>query len=570
MAERKFVPCGPGQSFFRLIDAITGTDAFSGQPRSTLHRICTLMRKMEAQTVVVEAVDSDTQESDRVSEELQSIETRLGRNVIHEPVWKLTFVRSEVSDGGVLSEVADHDFLGYAILINLQLAQDMRRPYVYESIIREPGRLQLAGRDSWEWQPLLNNYMHVGRSFGCSVGSGMEYSLEGSYFCQQNGITSVCAHACAAMVVNNCMQTEQIVTCQDVNRLLNIDHRIRMLHTDWGCNDRAAQKGLSIMELELVFRSFGLTPYTVEFSDPVRYFREFLYGFVESACPAVLAFTTTDVEGHVWEHVVPVFGHTLNSDSWFPGAFANYAIGFVDRRYLSTLDWVADFIVHDDNYGMYFCLPGHAFRPEGRQDRGMRFMPFAGIGVYRAEAGVRLLGYQAELLAVGALGQVLEGFARDKNVPFPSYYLFHLLPRVLEGLAVSRSTLVRCEQNLDHLQERDNRGCSLSEDERSALAHRLADLSHVWLVEVTEQDLYIGNKAKVIDVLVDPRIEYDEEKAQTDGPYGVVLIRFPGFAMAPVLPAPRPPEYLVAAQLSVEGHLPLFTFGGRRAASTVW
>ena len=58
--------------------------------------------------------------------------------------------------------------------------------------------------------------------------------------------------------------------------------------------------------------------------------------------------------------------------------------------------------------------------------------------------------------------------------------------------------------------------------------------------------------------------------SETEGPYGVILIRFPGFALAPVSPALRSSEYRVATQLSVEGHLPLFTFGGRRADSTVW
>jgi hypothetical protein len=148
------------------------------------------------------------------------------------------------------------------------------------------------------------------------------------------------------------------------------------------------------MELQAVFRNFGFSTYRLNLrpeENRGRY-RDFLYSFVESGYPAVLSFTTSgDEEGPI-PHVVPVFGHTLNSDSWFPTAFAGYVGRAVeDKPYLSTLDWVADFIVNDDNFGMYFSLPTHTFRPEGHPDPGMNFRPLDAIGIYPLVRDVRLL-----------------------------------------------------------------------------------------------------------------------------------------------------------------------------------
>ena len=55
-------------------------------------------------------------------------------------------------------------------------------------------------------------------------------------------------------------------------------------------------------------------------------------------------------------HVVPIIGHTLNTDSWQPEADIQYKRK-VDLHFRSVSAWVDNFIIHDDNFGMYLCYP---------------------------------------------------------------------------------------------------------------------------------------------------------------------------------------------------------------------
>ena len=270
MDQIQVMDCSYGKSFFRFID-----DFWRAKRIPAIHRLCTLMRKMKARSVIVEEMEPGLKEWEPVAIELKSIEKRLGR-AVPARVCKLTFVLAE--KGAVeagLDSLRDNDFIGYARVVNLDLGNGIIRSYIFESIVRELGRpTNVCGGDV-TWYPLLNNYLHVKKDFTCNVGigkhseKGKEYKLPGSFFCQQNAITSVCAHAAAAMVLNNCKEVGHIVTCEEVNRHLGIDQETRMLHVSswlpWAENDYATQPGLTRWELEALFRRFGFRAYPVGF-----------------------------------------------------------------------------------------------------------------------------------------------------------------------------------------------------------------------------------------------------------------------------------------------------------------
>lgn len=527
--------CSPGHSFFKFIDDVWPDVPPGVQPRYTLHRICTLMRRMRAQRVIIEDLDPEAREWGRIFTELQAIRKRVGRNLPSVIVRKFTFTQSQFNDVERIGALPEEDLLGYAILITIEFGPSSFHSYILESVIRAPGRrVEVPGRDE-PWEPILNNYLHVKKSFPCHIGTDAkpmrEYNLVGSFFCQQNQITGVCAHACAAMVLNNCKELAGIVTSEDINRIVGIDHENKMLNTDWASNSRGTHEGLSEIEIQAVLQSWGFEVTRLTFGQgDIGNYREFLYGFVESGYPALLGFTTA-----VSHHIVPVLGHTLNSDSWAPQAFAGYvgeAIG--DRKYLSTLDWVADFLVHDDNLGMYFCLPGHSFRPEGRPNPAGRFTPTVGIGVFPQGSRVSLHSYQAEDLAFLRLTEVYNFFQASGTMPFVSYYPIHLYPQVsYKRTAVLRAFLVTQDQYLRHLCEKDSEDVQLTEAERTIITEQVQGHSRFWLVEVTEPELYVGNRSKVVDVLIDHTIDYVSARACAGTSAGVILMRFPGFALWP-------------------------------------
>ena len=72
------------------------------------------------------------------------------------------------------------------------------------------------------------------------------------------------------------------------------------------------------------------------FNNPNLEYNDFAYKYIESRCPVLLVFFT-DNRGR---HVVPILGHTLNSDMWRPEAKTAYSpISRLDQ-YKPASSWV--------------------------------------------------------------------------------------------------------------------------------------------------------------------------------------------------------------------------------------
>jgi len=92
------------------------------------------------------------------------------------------------------------------------------------------------------------------------------------------------------------------------------------------------------------------------------------------------------------------------------------------------------------------------------------------------------------------------------------------------------------------------------------------NIPNVWLVEVTEPDLFVGNHAKVMDVLLNPKVKpaiqnfskKDESFELTKET--VLLIRLPQKTIIPK-PESKSGEWESISGWEVEGHFPLFCHG---------
>jgi hypothetical protein len=399
-----FNDCRAGYSFFQTIDSVWGE--LNG--KNTLNRICTIMRSMKVETLIVEELSKTCPEWGRFKQEEAAIITRLGGLVKRIEAVKLTFTRKHAPNKLVLTELAkaarrgdDDPFLGYAIVVNITLKGGVWS-YIFESVVRELGNWN----DKGKWQPLPYHYLHIKKRFMGEVGSET-YEIEGTYFRQQNSITNVCAHSCTVMMLNNASLPLGIVTAEDVNRLLGYDHVKRKFRVDEGCigymEDLPA--GPDIPQLKGVFKHYGYEPDLLQFDEPdkQRKFRSFLYGFVESRFPAMLTFGSYDgIPDKEIGHVVPVVGHTLNFNSWLP-ATSSYIAGNWSDKHHSPLGWVDDLIIHDDNHGMQFSLPAHAFKPATNPDRNDNLTPREAMGIFPQSYNVKMLGNVAESVAASII-----------------------------------------------------------------------------------------------------------------------------------------------------------------------
>jgi hypothetical protein len=554
--------CDSSSSLFKLVDEIW-KGPFGNE---TFHRICTMTRHMGVKFAVVELIDKTFVEHAKISEEIAAIEMRLSGKVSTE-IYKVTFLKSAVKNENDVLSVLDNDFLGYAIIINLTVNSGATKSYIFESIIRDLSSVEISSPQKGKPGPPSNHFLHVKKAFTCSVLKNHPYKiLQGTFFCQQSSITSVCAHACALMMLNNCTEVSTLITFEDINHLLGIDHlnRMQTVHSRYGNNERATHEGLTSLELEKVFKHFGFVPYRQTFENiKQRYFREFIYGFIESGYPALLTFTTISPNNDLSAHVVAVVGHTLNAHSWLPSAFAHYAGTFdPEKPYLSTLGWINDLLVHDDNFGMQLCLPAHSFKPEDYPDPGIGFTPTEAIGIFPQTKNVRLLSHNAERIASGILYQIFSMFYEEGKLPKENYYLSHLQKHILDPYTrtvVLRTSLVERSDYLEHLRLPDHSGKCYSDATRDKILKALDKFERIWLVEVTEPDLYVGNLSKVIDIILNP--EFDPNQSNVDFRKALIMLRFPEFLMLPTKFNPESIDYSVDGPLEIDEHLPLIQVG---------
>src|SRR5438876_587176 len=257
-----------------------------------------MMRWMCAHSVIIEHVDNSHEEYERIFEEIAAIEKRLASSISHK-VYKLTFLQLKVTDNDAMelnktkvTDAGNSDFLGYAIVINLTIRGRLKRSYIFEAIIRDLSPGENFGRNALLPIKVPSHYLHVKKLFNCFVlAKAKNYQIAGTFFRQQNSITNVCAHACVLMMLNNCKESVALITCEDINRIIGMDHENRALviNEQYGSNDHATEEGISTWELcKKVFPHFGFKTDNYDQKD----FREFLYGFIESGYPALLTFST--------------------------------------------------------------------------------------------------------------------------------------------------------------------------------------------------------------------------------------------------------------------------------------
>jgi hypothetical protein len=482
---------------------------------------------MGVRTTVIEE-DLPKDELSRLTEETIEIQKRLGACCKDIAVRKFTFVRKDIKDEATLSTIQEDSFLGYAILVTVTIgAKKKRWSYIFEAVVREIESL----RGSSTWICVENQYLHVKRQFRCEVGS-QSYTIHGSYFRQQNSITNVCGHACICMMLNNVPDAIGIVSAEKINRCLGIDQTVTArrfrLQTIIGreTNCEAGElRGLSTKQMQSAFETEGFRTYQIRVDtlEQKRSFRAAIYGFIESRFPAFVAFNVpAGSEGEQGQHVFTVVGHTLSPHSWLSKEY-NYTTR--KPEYLSSLAWIDQFVIHDDNYGMQFTFPAHAFSSIEQED------PCSveeGLGIYPKKYRIEMRSEFTTAIAA----DYLRALCRDSggDVFRENDYTKRFLQsdgRSLRSDLVLRPVLIEWQRYL--AQHLSNDGGDIEETRRFIDNYRNAGLEYVWLVEVTESDLFVGNQSKLVDVLLNPQFRVRKEGAEPEITEGaLVLIRTPG------------------------------------------
>ena len=483
------IDCRRPYSFY--FDLIVSVWKSPTQPSSNLplHRICTLARKMGAQSIIMESATSIP----NVREEIDDFDAANGGGGSAEAI-AITFFSKFLGEES-LEDLNPSELLGQVIVINYKSSgsQSFSHTYVYESKFRLPEVKLSSGKTT----KLLNNYVHCGRSLDITV-EGATYSLHGVYYAQQNQITSVCAHACLKMSLNTVGAIGLDVTTRSINQLLSTTPPV---------------SGLQISQVEQVISNSGHEPviYNCSAGSPDEYL-QVLHSILDSGFSALLVFTT---KGGI-EHVVYVCGHTLNTDEWHPQALPAYS-GAPSAQYYAMTAWVDHLIVHDDNFGPYYSLSSKSFVVD--PDVQAKWI----IGILPMK--VTTLPLIGQLLSTVYLSHVLP-WAKSANIASGRWFDY-----MASGnwKLVMRTTLMERDRYISHLanlQAHDRTRLTNNE----VIAYKYLPDSF-WCTEFTLPNLFTGNRAKLGEVFIDA-FQYDKTK-----PLNSVLgMRGPSFMVLPHSP----------------------------------
>lgn len=514
-----------GHSYFDLIKKYWRATNKYGVNR-TFHRLCSLMRKMDAQSVFIEHISDYSPE---LLEEKAAIDTYYRRNIKVE-VFRFTFLSDEILSIDKLIDLPDDKFLATATLINFKDLNNKWHSYIYESIVCRPKLSNTL---------LLNNYIHIRKDFHCSIDLGNKkirsFKINGTFFCQQNGITSVCAHVSLCMLINNMDKKGIKFTAERINKILGIDHINQKV---------GGARGLSEAQMIQVLEGAGLNVAWQNFFDnPSIDYAEYLYSFMEGGCPALLFFTTKHLNENAAIddfplHVVPVIGHTLNSDIWEAEAELAYKRS-VTFNYRPASEWVDHFIFHDDNFGMYLCLPTDSLRKITIPKHDPILRAYSAIVV--TPISVHTHPGEAEYAGASFLRRLLEQLPINLGI-----WLKRLADTSIP--MVIRTMLMSKEKYKKHLiDEEDFKGEKFKDSEIATMTNNLP--RHFWLCEISTPDIYTANKHKILDF-----IYVCNKKTNITGEdlhNRWIQIRLPGACYFNT----RPPS---AIRLSVKSHYPLY------------
>jgi hypothetical protein len=440
-------------SNFLFVDARYGSDP-------VMRRILSLARKFDYQSLLIEEIEEAS--CALLVEENAARRSRrpdFKKSLVH----RLSFFKTPAGQ-----TPGAEDFCGYVVYKRDEFADDPRQlSHVFECVMP-------LFRDAAD-----NNFVHTVRTYQVNTHAG-KFEVSGVLYAQQNDVTVVCAHV-ALRTALSVMLPEGDVTYARLNALVGVNHTTRKV---------GGGVGLRPDDLETVFNSLSVNFQKLVHEPsknlllPTEFQRD-LYGFVESGCPALMGFELDQAKPGAAapeRHVIPVFGHTFNDDTWLPDAHRAYFGGGLS--YYPSENWLSSFVVHDDNFGPYYCLPRSFLKKESlRIIYGLR-TEAAPLSAVEAEA----VGFDY-LRAITKTMPIRHEDWYDRFVVFAQC-----------GWLVLRTLVVRKLDYIAHLGSiQDWEGVGMEGDRQNAIANRLPE--SFWIVEASAPELFPSSRRKFGEVL---------------------------------------------------------------------
>jgi hypothetical protein len=455
-------PLKPPFSFFNFIE-----DHFGDY--DSLRRVFSLARSSDSETLVLERIPPAGIIAEE-NEDLLLLHTDYrNTDLLRLSFWKKAFTAH------LATELSSDDLIGYAIF----------------------KRDELVGKaiDSWHvFEAVFAKYPHdhncVPRPHTYSLTIGKQpFAIRGLLYCQQNTLNKACAQVALRSLLSRLLPDGDI-SYRQINRIAK--------SVDDGFQPGA---GLSVPQIRAIFTELEIKFNDVDYStlEPaMRHdlpYQKYAYAGLESGGGALVGFRLTGRElRQEAKHIIPIYGHTFNKDTWAPDADVAYFRIGENVGYVPSESWTSSFLSHDDNFGPNYCIP--------RLYIGNDNVDYV-VELFRP--GVLYSGVLAEALALNILYSLLPSLDGAKN-----RWISRLLIWTSRQRVVFRAQAVTAKEYSEHLRNlRDWEGNEENPELCDTLEQEMPTM--IWAVEISTPQLFPANERKLGEIVLDATQTLDME-----------------------------------------------------------
>jgi len=492
-----------------------------------LQRIFAQARNHDVKTIIIENI----RHSSEIKKEDANLQIRKSlkcNNFVKSEVHRLSFFKNHIRNSVVadLSKCTNADFIGYVIFKINFFENGEIVSNVYESVII-PSKYP-------------NNYIHTKNTYELKI-CDYKFTIAGTLYNQQNALTNVCAHATLKTLLSS-LKYDTIISHEQINEILDIDHTNNT-------NNAGKTKGLQSCQIEKVLGAFQLRKYG--FSEtPTKLpksliFQRYLYSSIESGQIALLGFRLRmkkqkNVDAKEPCHIVPVIGHTFNQDAWVPNADESYFKIGKSISYFPSYSWTSSLIIHDDNFGSYYCIP-------------WKYLEKEHVELFYGIISENIVHDPIEIEPIG------ERMFQDIILEFTKLninahiWLKRLCKYTLANHFVLRTLLldkVTYIKSLKNSKDWENNNISKSAIETAS--ELLPD--RFWLIEISVPQLYATNKRKLAEIFI-RNTNYTPKEENIDWST-FIFARVPSFF---VIYEGLPETKFSFYRNGIEDHIPLYS-----------
>lgn len=300
---------------------------------TTIHRAFSVARMANCHTLVIEVIDA----IGLLKED--NIELAMYGGKSNDLIFRISFWKTSFHDKMTVDALCEHDLVGY-LIIKKDLGNGFQSGrtilfdewYVFEGVFAQISQSE--------------HYITPLTTYNVVIGSKV-YALNGVLYCQQNAINKCCAQVALRSLLSRMMPDNDI-------SYKTINNYAKFIPSE---GSPMPGSGLSLSQIHDVLSEVGVKydEYNLNTRVPGYYYQKCIYDGVESGIGSLLFLCYGD-NGST-KHVLPVYGHTFNSNTWVPDAESSYFMMGNGVGYMPSDLWTDDFLAHDDNFGCNFSIP---------------------------------------------------------------------------------------------------------------------------------------------------------------------------------------------------------------------